>query len=61
MCNETTLMESKYKTDKTLQNMRRNPAAERYLKKKGQEKYNKGLAISFGLCLSVLILMFIYY
>ena len=61
MCNETTLMLAKYKTDKALINMRRNPAAERYLKKKQEERYNKGLAILFGMCLSVLLLMFIYY
>ena len=54
-------MKAKYKTDKTLNNMRRNPAAERYLKKKQEERYNKGLAILFGMCLSVLLLMFIYY
>ena len=61
MCKHTKLMNAKYNTDCALKNMRRNPAAERYLKKKQEERYNKGLAILFGMCLSVLLLIFIYY
>jgi len=61
MCNEMQYMNNKYTTDKTLKEMRRNREAERYLKKKQQDKLNKALAISFGLCLSVFLLMFIYY
>ncbi len=61
MSKEVKYMLAKHETNKVLNNMRRNPAAERYLKRKAQLKRERGLAVLAALCTAVMVLLFIWF
>lgn len=61
MSKEVEYMLAKHETNKVINNKRVNVAAERYLARKAQLRYERGLAVLAALCTAVMVLLFIWF
>lgn len=61
MSKDIELMLARHETNKVINNMRRNPAAERYLKRKEQLRKKRLVSLFIASCLAIATLLFIWH